>query len=92
MIRYLRDGRLNIDNNLAENVIRPLVIRRKNLLFSVSVLGSAHLYSLIGTANTNGLEPYVYLRYIPTELPSAQTVENIEALLPRNLTAEHIKI
>ena len=95
LIRYLDDGRLEIDNNLAENAIRPFVIGRKNWLFSASVAGvksSANLYSLIETAKANGLEPYAYLRYIYTQLPSAQTVEDIEALLPGNLTAEHIKI
>ena len=95
LIRYLDDGRLTIDNNLAENAIRPFVIGRKNWLFSASVAGvksSANLYSLIETAKANGLEPYAYLRYIYTQLPSAQTVEDIEALLPGNVTAEHIKI
>jgi transposase len=56
------------------------------------VKASANLYSLIETAKANGLEPYAYLRYIYTQLPSAQAVEDIEALLPRNVTAEHIKI
>jgi transposase len=95
LIRYLDDGRLNIDNNLAENAIRPFVIGRKNWLFSASVPGvkaSANLYSLIETAKANGLEPYAYLRHIYTQLPSAQAVEDIEALLPGNVTAEHIKI
>jgi transposase len=95
LIRYLDDGRLEIDNNLAENAIRPFVIGRKNWLFSQSVAGvksSANLYSLIETAKASGLEPYAYLRYIYTQLPSAQTVEDIEAMLPGNVTAEHIKI
>ena len=95
LVRYLDDGRLAIDNNLAENAIRPFVIGRKNWLFSASVAGvksSANLYSLIETAKANGLEPYAYLRYIYTQLPSAQTVEDIEALLPGNVTAEHIKV
>jgi len=50
LIRYLEDGRLEIDNNLAENAIRPFVIGRKNFLFSDSVHGakaSANLYSLV---------------------------------------------
>ena len=92
---YLDDGRLEIDNNLAENAIRPFVIGRKNWLFSASVPGvkaSANLYSLIETAKANGLEPYAYLRHIYTQLPSVQAVEDIEALLPGNVTAEHIKI
>lgn len=95
LIRYLDDGRLEIDNNLAENAIRPFVIGRKNWLFSDSVAGvkaSANLYSLIETAKANELEPYAYLRHIYAELPKAQTVEDMEALLPDNLTVEHIKI
>lgn len=85
LIRYLDDGRLAIDNNAAENAIRPFVVGRKNWLFSHSVKGvkaSANLYSLIETAKANGLEPYAYLRRVFTELPQADSVEAIEALLP----------
>ncbi len=82
---YLEDGRLEIDNNLAENAIRPFVVGRKNFLFSDSVGGvkaSANLYSLIETAKANGLEPYAYLRHVYRELPKAQSVSDIESLLP----------
>jgi len=85
LIVYLEDGRLKIDNNGAENAIRPFVIGRKNWLFSHSVNGvkaSANLYSLIETAKANGLEPYAYLRNVFTELPKAVSVEEIETLLP----------
>ena len=85
LIRYLDDGRLSIDNNRVENAIRPFVIGRCNWLFSDTVRGaqsSANLYSLIETAKANGLEPYAYLRHLFTELPKAQTLEQIEALLP----------
>ena len=95
LIRYLDDGRLAIDNNAAENAIRPFVVGRKNWLFSdsvKSVTASANLYSLIETAKANGLEPYLYLRYLFTELPKAETVDAIEALLPGNLDADQIKI
>jgi len=88
LTRYLDDGRLEIDNNGAENAIRPFVLGRKNWLFSASVKGvkaSANLYSLIETAKANGLEPYAYLRMVFTELPKADTVEAIEALLPGNI-------
>jgi transposase len=87
LIRYLDDGRLAIDNNDAENAIRPFVVGRKNWLFSASVKGvkaSANLYSLIETAKANGLEPYAYLRRVFTELPQADSVEAIEALLPHD--------
>ena len=49
------------------------------------VKASANLYSLIETAKANGLEPYAYLRHVFTELPKADTVEAIEALLPGNM-------
>ncbi|MFQ5634802.1 MAG: IS66 family transposase [Gammaproteobacteria bacterium] len=95
LIRYLDDGRLEIDNNLAENAIRPFVLGRKNWLFSDSVQGvkaSANLYSLIETAKANRLEPYAYLRYLFTELPRADTVEAIEALLPGNVDQDRLKV
>ena len=95
LVRYLDDGRLEIDNNRAENAIRPFVVGRKNWLFSASVAGvksSANLYSLIETAKANGLEPYAYLRYIYAQLPRALAVKDVEALLPGNVTAEHIRI
>jgi transposase len=47
---------------------------------------------LIETAKANRLEPYAYLRYLYTELPKAQSVEQIEALLPENLDPDRIKI
>lgn len=95
LIRYLDDGRLEIDNNAAENAIRPFVLGRKNWLFSDSVKGvsaSANLYSLIETAKANGLEPYAYLRYLFTELPKALTVDAIESLLPGNVDRNRLNI
>ena len=94
LIRYLDDGRIEIDNNGAENAIRPFVVGRKNWLFSASVKGvkaSVNLYSLIETAKANGLEPYAYLRYLFTALPKAETVEVIETLLPGNVDPDQIR-
>lgn len=85
LIGYLDHGQYPIDNNRAENAIRPFVVGRKNWLFSNSVSGvkaSANVYSLIETAKANGVEPYQYLRHVFTELPKATTVDGIEALLP----------
>jgi transposase len=64
-------------------------------LVSDSVKGvnaSANLYSLIETAKANGLKLYAYLRYPFTELPKAETVDAIEALLPGKLDVDQIKI
>ena len=82
---YLTDGRVEIDNNKTENALRPFCVGRRNWLFSDTVAGvtaSANLYSLIETCKANGLEPYAYLRRLFTELPQAETLEAIEALLP----------
>ena len=88
LIVYINDGRLNIDNNLCENAVRPFVMGRKSWLFATSVAGanaSANLYSLVETAKANGHEPYAYLLTVFTNLPAAKTLEDIEALLPFNL-------
>lgn len=85
LIRFLDNGAWPLDNNMAENAIRPFVIGRKNWLFSDTVGGanaSANLYSLIETAKANGLDPFRYLAHLFRELPKAKTVEQIEALLP----------
>jgi len=85
LVRYCDDGNLFISNILAENAIRPFVIGRKAWLFSDTPKGahaSGIFYSLIETAKANGIEPYSYLRHIFKELPYANTVEEIEALLP----------
>ena len=82
---YTEQAYLNIDNNPAENAIRPFVIGRKNGLFSDTPKGakaSAMLYSIIETAKANGLEPFAYLSHVFKELPGAQSLEDIEALLP----------
>ena len=93
LIRYCEDGRLDIDNNATERAIRPFVIGRNNWLFSDTVDGakaSANLYSLIETVKAHGIEPYRYLRHIFKELPNAQSLESIEALLPWNVDKEDI--
>jgi hypothetical protein len=88
LIRYTEKGAWPIDNNLAENSIRPFVIGRKNGLFAATVDGakaSANLYSLVETAKANNIEPSAYLKSILTLLPQAQTVEDVTALLPWNI-------
>jgi transposase len=94
LVRYVEDGRIDIDNNAAERVIRPFVIGRNNWLFSDTVRGaeaSARLYSLILTAKSNGHEPYRYLRHVFKELPAATSLQDIEALLPFNIDAQSLK-
>jgi len=65
MLRYLQDGRYEIDNNLIENQMRPIALGRKNYLFAGSHDGAkraAVIYSLLNTAKLNGINPFEYLR------------------------------
>ena len=80
---------------MPDHVLCRALHNRKNWLFSASIKGvnaSANLYSLIETAKANGLEPYAYLRHLFAELPKAETVAAIEALLPGNLRKDQIRI
>lgn len=83
---YLDYGFIPMDNNLAENAIRPFVVGRKNWLFCDSVAGaeaSARLYSLIETARANKLNPFEYLKTLFEKLPYAETEEQLRFLLPQ---------
>jgi len=85
---YIEDPHVGLDNNAAENAIRPFAIGRKNWLFAGSPAGaraSANLYSLVETAKANDLEPYRYLRYIFERLPYARTPEDYRKLTPQYL-------
>jgi len=70
---FLTDGRIELSTNRIENLIRPVTLGRKNYLFADTVRGarsSAIAYSIIQTAIMNGLNPYQYLLYLFTELPT----------------------
>jgi transposase len=88
LVGYCNNGQLRISNALAENAIRPFALGRKNWLFSDTSRGanaSATCYSLIETAKANGLDPYKYIRHVLGKTVAADTVEDIEALLPWNV-------
>jgi transposase len=94
LVRYCDQGHFDIDNNLAERAIRPFCIGRNNWKFADSQAGahaSARLYSIVQTAKANGLDPYAYLKHVFTELPKANTLEDIEALLPYRIDADRLK-
>jgi transposase len=88
LIRFLEDGRLEIDNNLTEQEIKPLVIARKNFLFADSVDGAHALcrhMSIIRTAKLHDLDPYHYYVKLLKSLPHCHSLEDYEKLLPWNL-------
>jgi transposase len=69
---YLDDGRIEIDNNLVENAIRPTALGKKNWLFIGEAEAgerSAILYTIVECCRRRGLDPYAYLRHVLTRLP-----------------------
>lgn len=86
---YLEDGHCSISNNLSENSIRPLTVRRRNWLFCDSTDGadaSMMVYSLLETARANGLNPQKYLDYLLEARPDEDmSDEQLEALAPWSL-------
>ena len=67
LLRYCDDGRLEIDNNAAERALRAVALGRKNYLFAGSNAGgerAAAMYSLIGSAKLNGIDPEAYLSHV----------------------------
>jgi transposase len=84
---FLTDGRLELDNNLAERTIKPFVIGRKNWLFANTPKGaqtSALLYSIVETAKENDLIPYEYLKFLFQRLPTIDAMDMValDKLLP----------
>ena len=85
LIAYAQDGRLPIDNNPAEQMIRPIAVGRNNWLFFGSERGgkaAANLMSLIATCKRAKVEPFAYLCDVFRRLPAAKTPAEVRALLP----------
>ena len=81
---YATDGKLEIDNNLVENVIRPVALGRKNYLFAGSheaAQRSAMLYSFMGTCKLRGVEPLQWLKTTLSKLPEHKA-NRLSELLP----------
>ena len=84
LTRYLDDGNLPIDNNWAENQMRPWALGRKNWLFAGSLESgqrAASIMSLIQSARLNGIDPYAYLADVLRRLPTHKD-KDIDELLP----------
>lgn len=85
LLVYLDEGRIEIDNNLVENAIRPTAVGKKNWLF-IGAEGagwrSAILFSIVESCRSRGIDPYEYLRDVLTRLP-AMTNWQVATITPR---------
>jgi transposase len=89
LIRYAADGRLEIDNNRAENTLRGVALGRKNWLFAGSDSGgerAAVVYSLVETCKLCGVDPFAYLRDVLARIAD-HPINRIDELLPWHWTA-----
>ena len=87
LLAYLNDGNLEIDNNLAENAIRPITLGRKNYLFAGSNRGAeraAMFYSFVATCKKNNVNPFEWLKKVLEIIPTYK-VNKLADLLPQNL-------
>ncbi|MFW5759152.1 MAG: IS66 family transposase, partial [Bacteroidota bacterium] len=87
LLAYLNDGSLEIDNNLAENAIRPIALGRKNYLFAGSHRGAeraAMFYSFFASCKKNNVNPFEWLKKVLEIIPTYK-VNKLADLLPQNL-------
>ena len=95
LIRFLDDGRVEFDNNLTEQQIKPAVMARKNFLFASSVDGAKALcvhLSLIQTSLAHNFDPYAYYMEIFKKIPHCKTLEDYEKLLPWNIELNKVRV
>jgi transposase len=90
LVRFLNDGRIEVDSNVVERTIRPIALNRKNVLFAGSDGGGEHwaiLASLIETAKLNGIDPQAYLADILARIANGHPINRIDEFLPWTRTA-----
>jgi hypothetical protein len=87
LLRFCEDGRIEMDNNAAERALRAVALGRKNYLFAGSDTGgerAAAIYSLLGSAKLNGIDPEAYLTLVLRRIAD-HPINRIADLLPWNL-------
>lgn len=83
--RFLTHGRLEADNNIAENNIRAIALGRRNYLFGGADIGgerAASIYTIVQTARLNGVNPEAYLKDVLTRIADGHPINRIDELMP----------
>ena len=86
LCRYIEDGRIEIDNNLVENAIRPIAVGRRSYLFAGSheaARVAAAMYSFTGTCKLQGVDPHEWLADVLKRIPGLPEKE-LPQLLPQH--------
>jgi transposase len=91
LTHFVTDGRLEADNNIAENAMRGIALGRKNYLFAGSDTGgdrAASLYTIVQTAKLNGMNPEAYLRDTLANIADGHPINRIDELMPWRWAAD----
>lgn len=91
LVRFLDDGRLEIDNNIAERAIRSIAVGRRNWLFAGSKVGgerAAAIYSVIETCKANGVDPQSYIADVTAKIAGNWPASRWDELMPWNWKAD----
>ena len=83
--RFVTDGRLEVDNNIAENGMRIIALGRKNFLFAGSDTGgdrAAAIYTIVQTAKLNGVNPEAYLKDTLAKIAEGHPINKVDQLMP----------
>lgn len=94
LARYLDDGRLEIDNNLVENAIRPIAVGRKNYLFAgnhEAAQRNAMMYTFLTACKHHGVDPHQWLEDVLSRIHN-QSIQALDEFFPQNWNAEKSKM
>ena len=92
LIRFLEDGRIELDTNIVERSIRPIVLNRKNALFAGHDVGAenwATIASLVETCKLYGVDPQAYFADVLTKLVNLWPASRLDELMPWAWAAQH---